>query len=132
MISATPQSVIADPDLKIGQKVIWGGTILDTKNLESSTQLEVLSYPLSRSHQPQLEQKPMGRFILIYPGYLEPTTYAQGRLLTVLGTFTEIRKGTVGESSYSYPLINSEKLQLWNNPPRKGRSSFQFGIGIRL
>ena len=128
--SLTPQAVIAEPRVSRGKSVLWGGTILDTRNLEDSTQIELLAYPLSAPQRPIQASKPLGRFIVRQAGYLEPTTYAPGRLLTVLGSVGDSQQGKVGEASYSYPVIMAEKLQLWSPERERGQSSFHFGIGI--
>ena len=128
----TPTSVIAEAKTSHGKIALWGGTILNTHNLKNSTQIEVLAYPLDSSHRPAQESKPLGRFIIQQKGYLEPADYAQGRLLTVLGSISDNQTGKVGESSYTYPVINAQQLHLWslNNDPNNTR--FHFGIGIRL
>ena len=128
--SLTPQAVIAEPAASLDKTVLWGGTILDTRNLKDNTQIELLAYPLNKSQRPIQASKPLGRFIVRQSGYLEPTTYAQGRLLTVLGSVGESQQGKVGEASYTYPVIVAEKLQLWSPEKTGNRSSFHFGIGI--
>ena len=130
--SLTPQSVVAEPDLSRGKIMLWGGTILETRNLKDSTQIEVLAYPLNTSHRPLLESKPLGRFIIQHQGYLEPTTYAQGRVLTVLGKVSGSQSGSVGESTYNYAVIKSKQLHLWSLDSGRNRSSFHFGVGIGL
>ena len=130
--SLTPQSVIAEAELSRGKIVLWGGTILDSRNLKDSTQLEVLAYPLNSSHRPMQDKKPLGRFIIKQPGYLETATYAQGRLITVLGSVANNQSGKVGESSYTYPVIHAQTLHLWRPDSEKSKSSFHFGIGIGL
>ena len=111
--SLTPQSVIAEPESSRGKTMLWGGTILDTRNLKEITQIEILAYPLNTNYRPQLENKPLGRFIINHPGYLEATTYAQGRQLTVLGKISGSQSGKVGESIYTYPVVTGEQLHLW-------------------
>jgi outer membrane lipoprotein len=129
--SLTPQSVIAEPEVNRGKVALWGGTILDTRNLQDKTQIEILAYPLDGSHQPRLESKPLGRFIIEHTGFLEPASYAQGRQLTVLGTIGGTQSGQVGESSYSYPVVRDQQLQLWPQPgSSSNRSNVHFGIGI--
>jgi outer membrane lipoprotein len=130
--SLTPQSVIAEPDISHNKIALWGGTILDTRNLKDTTQVEVLAYPLDSFHQPMQESKPLGRFIIQHQGYLEPATYAQGRRLTVLGSVSDSKLGKVGESNYSYPVINSRQLHLWSPDSGKSKTSFSLGIGVRL
>jgi outer membrane lipoprotein len=127
----TPQAVIAEPELNRGKIVLWGGTILDTRNLKEVTQVEILAYPLSSSHRPLLDKKPLGRFIMQQQGYLEPTSYAQGRLLTVMGKVTETQSGKVGDSTYTYPVITATQLYLWNQADDND-TSIHFGLGIGI
>lgn len=130
--SLTPQGVVAEPAINLGKMALWGGTILDTRNLTEATRIEILAYPLDASHRPLLESKPLGRFIIMSPGYLEPTTYAPGRLVTVLGKVIENQTGKIGESSYTYAVINSEQLHLWSLDSGNKKTSFHFGLGVRL
>jgi len=44
--SLTPQAVIDEPAASQGKTVLWGGTILDTRNLQDSTQIELLASPI--------------------------------------------------------------------------------------
>jgi outer membrane lipoprotein len=127
--SLTPQSVIAEPEISRGKIALWGGTILDTRNLKETTQIEVLAYPLNSSERPLLDSKPLGRFIIQQQGYLEPTNYAQGRQLTVLGSVSETQSGKVGETSYTYPVINATQLHLWSQAD-DSNTSIHFGLGI--
>ena len=130
--SLTPQSVIAQPLDSRGKTALWGGTILDTHNLKESTRIEVLAYPLGSSQRPNLRHEPLGRFIIHQQGYLEPATYSQGRIVSVMGSVSDSQRGSVGESAYNYPVIEAQQLQLW--PPENShvRTGFSIGIGIRL
>ena len=130
--SLTPQSVVAEPERNHGRTALWGGTILDTRNLKDSTYIEVLAYPLNTSHRPLLDRKPLGRFIIQHQGFLEPSTYAQGRVLSVLGKVSGNQSGNVGESPYTFTVINSEQLHLWPQDSGRNRTSFHLGIGIGL
>ena len=128
--SLTPKSVIAEPEASRGKVALWGGMILDTRNLKDTTQIEVLAYPLNASNKPMLESKPLGRFIIKHSGYLEPATYAQGRHLTVLGSVSGKHSGKVGETSYDYPVISDRQLHLWPLASDRSRTNVHFGIGV--
>lgn len=130
--SLTPRSVVAEPEISRAKTVLWGGTILNTSNLENMTQIEVLAYPLDSSQRPLLEDKPLGRFMVEHEGYLEPATFAQGRLITVLGNIGETQSGKVGKSPYTYPVVIARQLHLWSLRNPRSRTSFHFGIGVRL
>jgi outer membrane lipoprotein len=127
--SLIPKNVAAEPSAYLGKSVLWGGIILDTKNLSDSTQVEVLAYPLSRDQRPQSNNRPLGRFLINQEGFLDPAIYAQGQKLTVLGSVDNNQQGKVGESSYTYPVINAEQLQLWS-AQIENQTRFSFGLGV--
>ncbi len=129
----TPQEAAKDVAGMLNHTIAWGGSIAAAKNLKDKTELEVVAYPLDSSHRPNPEAKPTGRFIVVQQGYLETTDYAPGRLITVVGTVSETRKGTVGEAPYVYPIVAVDKLQLWpksTSEPREPRFHFGVGVGI--
>ena len=128
----TSQSVIAQPNGSLGKIVLWGGTILDIRNLKDSTQIEVLAYPIDSSFRPLLDSKPLGRFIILHTGYLEPTTYAQGGLISVSGSINKSQKGKIGDKLYTYPVVKSQQSHLWPANDRRSNTRFHFGIGISL
>lgn len=129
--SLTPQQVVNDTVATRGKTILWGGTILDIKNLKNETQIEILAYPLNTYHRPLTDKKPLGRFIILHTGYLEPTSYAQGEKLSVVGKVSGSRSGKVGDTQYSYALIKAQQLHLWSDES-DSRTRFHFGIGIQL
>lgn len=128
--SLTPQSVLAERGISHGGIAIWGGIILEINNLQDITQIEVLAYPLNASDRPLQDRAPLGRFIVRHAGFLEPTNFAQGRVLTVMGNIGDAQSGTVGDSTYEYPVINAEGLHLWSTEALLDRSSFHIGVGF--
>lgn len=116
----------------IGQRVIWGGTIVDSRNLEEETRLEVLAYPLNSWERPQDSGKAQGRFLVLQSGYLETADYAAGRQITVVGPVEALEEGRIGESSYTYPVVRADTLHLWPEESARqgGGSRVNFGIGV--
>jgi outer membrane lipoprotein len=125
----TPQGVAARPQPAMGSRVQWGGSILATTNLEASTLVEVLAYPLDSRAKPRTDQEPMGRFVLEERGYLEPATYARDRLITVVGTLSGTRAGRVGESPHTQPVVTPQQTYLWPTGQTYEGSRVFFGIG---
>ena len=125
-----PTQVAADMKTHRGKNVMWGGAILSGKNLKDATRLEVLAYPLDSDGWPERDQKPLGRFIVSQKGYLETADYAKGRFITVVGTVIEVEKGKVGDSAYTFPVIQVRQLHLWEQIDRKSGSRFHFGVGV--
>ena len=83
--------------------------------------------PHDARERPQSESEPLGRFILEQSGYLEPGTYAEGRLLSVVGTVRGTRAGRVGEADYTFPVMDARQIHLW--PKDKG-GGVSFGVGV--
>jgi outer membrane lipoprotein len=106
----TPQQAANNIGQVQNKTVAWGGIIVAARNLASQTQLEVLSYPLDEYGRPQRDAKAGGRFIALHPGYLELANYAEGRLVTMTGTVSETRAGSVGEARYVYPVLAIKTL----------------------
>jgi outer membrane lipoprotein len=117
---------------KPGARVLWGGVIVASTNLKEETQIEVLGFPLGDDQQPKTDDKPLGRFVVLHPGYLETADYASGRRITVVGSLTGTRPGRIGESDYTYPVVKPDRIHLW--PRDSARQSteprFHFGVGV--
>ncbi len=126
----TPEKALAAPQASVGKRVLWGGTIVDTRNLKEVTQIELLVYPLNSSFRPQLDRQAQGRVLIRQAGFLEPETYAEGRKITVLGRLEKISSGRIGEADYQYPVVAAEQIKLWTN--QQAKTQFSFGIGLRL
>lgn len=130
-LAVTPRSAVAELPAARESPVLWGGVILSTRNLESRTRIEVLAYPLNSNQMPQRDSDPLGRFILERQGFLEPATYAEGRMVTVVGTVLRSESGKVGGSDYVYPVIAARNLYLWSRDSEyNNRSNVHFGIGV--
>lgn len=128
-----PTAVAADVDTTRGRTAMWGGPIINSRNFEDRSQLEVLAYPLNDAGRPRLDQSPLGRFLIDRAGYLETVDYAPGRLVTAIGPVAGVRSGTVGDARYNYPVLEARQLHLWprsETVPRSTNPQFHFGIGI--
>ena len=80
---ATPNEVARQPDSAIGKTVQWGGEIIAVINRQDSTEVQVLAYPLYSDGSPNRELDPTGRFLVVYRGYLEPSSFICG--LNIIG-----------------------------------------------
>lgn len=115
-----------------GQRVLWGGVILGVTPLESTTELEVLAYPLDRVQRPRAGATAQGRFLLVQPGFLEPLDYSVGRQVTVLGALDGSADATIGEARRRVPRVLAEQLHLWRPGQPGAQPRFSIGIGIGL
>ncbi|MCG7495808.1 Slp family lipoprotein [Vibrio sp. Of7-15] len=90
-----------------------GGVIASIDNMADKTRIEIVNLPLTSSGKPDIKQEPNDRFIAYVDGFLEPVSYAEGRLITVVGTSAGYENNKVGEYSSTVPVIEAYGHQLW-------------------
>lgn len=105
--------VIKDPQAFLGEKIILGGVIVKTRNLDTGTEIEVVQKDLDAFGYPSEGDESGGRFILRKKGFLEPEIYAAGRVVTGAGVLAESKKGKVDKAEYEFPVVEVEELKLW-------------------
>lgn len=130
-LSHTPQAVV-EGKVPQGIEVLWGGIIISSANLKAVTQFEILAYPLDSNQRPLVAKMPLGRFLAQQQDYLEINDYVQGRLITVGGLVQGKSIGKIGESEYTYPVVNINKHYLWARPGEGPESNVHFGFGVMI
>lgn len=127
---APPAFEVAEtPQRWMDRAVVWGGMIMQVRNYEHHSEIEILAYPLDDRQRPQLEQADQGRFIALLPGYVEAQDFPQGRFLSLIGRITGERRGVIRASVYVWPEVDVDALHLW---PRNFRSGPKFSVGIGI
>ncbi len=123
------QTAREHPAMLRGQRVEWGGVLVESRNLRRHSELEILAYPLLSNGRPDLRARPTGRFLGVRQGYLETIEYAAGRLVTVSGPLAGVRYGHIGDSTHTLPLVEIADIELWrHDPPAHDRPRIHFGI----
>ena len=105
--------VFKDPEAYKGKNVLWSGVIISSVNLKEGTMLEVLQKPADIQGKPRDVDESEGRFLALYPGYLDTVIYRQGRKVTVAGEVEGKKMQRLGEIDYTYPLISAKEIHLW-------------------
>lgn len=115
----------------LGERLRWGGTLAGARNLADSTELEVVGYPLDACGKPRTGVQPVGRFILVRPGYLETADRPIGSRLSATGLVTGLRDGQVGGAPYRFPILRATELSWWPaEAPSTGYTRPWVTIGI--
>ena len=132
--AATPADVAATPERYHGAGVVWGGKILDVRNLADTTELQVVAYPLDRAQRPDQNAPTLGRFIVSLQGYVEPLDFPAGRFVTLRGHIEGTRTITVDEHDLALPRVVDATVHLWpvNFPHESSRVHFSFGLGVGI
>lgn len=114
----SPAEARADGERLQGTTVRWGGVIAAVENRREDTWLEVVARPLASDGSPKSGDAPdMGRFLARVPGFLDPAVYAEGRALTVRGTFADVQTRPIGDYPYRYPVVRVRQHYLWAQEP---------------
>ncbi|HUA79770.1 MAG TPA: Slp family lipoprotein [Dyella sp.] len=130
-ISAVPMQVAHSPEQYAKGDVVWGGSVVAVRNFPDHTEMEILAYPLDSSQRPQPNAQGIGRFIAIFPGYLEAFNYPNGGLVTVSGQISGSRSGAVDQATYVYPLVTVSQSHQWTSAElRQGHPNVSFGVGV--
>ncbi len=128
----TPAGASAGVSAPSGTIVQWGGQIIAVRNEKTMTVIEVLSYPLRHSGDPDERRSATGRFLTRYPGYLEPVDYASGRYITIVGELSGLDHTRIGDADYRLPVISARQVHLW--PRRRSPRGFvpHIGVGVTI
>lgn len=130
VVALTPEDAV-EGRLAEGALVRWGGVLAATRNLADRTELEVIGYPLTSCGRPRTGNRPVGRFVIVHPGYLETAQDQPGDLVSATGRFLGLRPDAGG--ARGYPLVESFHPQRWGaSPPAADgywRPRFSIGIG---
>ncbi len=114
--------VLQNPDAYINNVVLWGGSIIETTNTQNGTQIIVLQAPLGSAERPETSESSQGRFIAMSSKFLDPAIYREGRKITLAGQVTGKKTLQLGETSYTYPVVDIKQLHLWSK-----RQNYYYG-----
>jgi outer membrane lipoprotein len=107
------KEVIKNPDVYTGRIVLWGGVIIESKNLKQGTQVVILQKDLNSWGRPKESDESQGRFIVFQPGYLDTAIYRKDRKITVAGEVIGKKVLPIDEIEYTYPLLSPREIHLW-------------------
>lgn len=115
--SATLILAQANPPAFTGKKILWGGVILKTDNLENTTEIEVLESELSYGDTSE-DGRSRGRFIIEAKGFLDPNVYKPSKRITVAGAIKGASTRKIGKMDYAYPVIAPIEMKVYEYVPQ--------------
>jgi outer membrane lipoprotein len=128
--SGLTPTIAAERASAIGQAITWGGTLVGSRNLADSTELEVLAFPLDGCGRPRTDDDPLGRFIVRRPGYLETAQLPPGREVTASGRIIATSEGRIGDADYRFPVLEDANPMVWDERGASGYSGVRPWISI--
>jgi outer membrane lipoprotein len=111
--SLTYRVVQKDLQKYVGKTVLWGGVIIETKNKQGETTLQIRQTELDIEKRPKNLDSSAGRFMVRYAGFLDPAIYQAGREITVGGEVAGEEILPLGGIQYAYPVVLAKEIHLW-------------------
>ncbi|WP_312946675.1 Slp family lipoprotein [Superficieibacter sp.] len=114
--SPTPQQdlvrVMNAPQLYVGQEARFGGKVVGIENQQGKTRLEIATVPLDDGARPVLGEPSRGRIYANVNGFLDPVDF-RNQLVTVVGPITGTVEGKVGNTGYTYLVMQVNGYKRW-------------------
>jgi outer membrane lipoprotein len=126
----TFEEVKRNPETYRGKRILVGGEIIETRNLQGKTEIEILQKPLGNDRGPLPVDESEGRFLLIHSSFLDPSVFRSGRRVTAVGVVEGSRSQRIGEMEMVYPIFENEHIHLW--PSGSGQHGAEPSFGISL
>lgn len=104
--------VMAAPQLYVGQEARFGGKVVNVKNEQGKTRLEIATTTLDESARPSLGAPSRGRIYADVNGFLDPVDF-RNQLVTVVGPITGTAKGKIGDTTYTYMVMQATGYLRW-------------------
>ncbi len=124
--TVTFKELRGDPERFRGTWLMLAGIIIQTRNTDEGTFIEVLQKPMDRRSRPLETDETGGRFIITTSQFLDPAVYHGGKRISVVGEVAGSKTQPLGEIPYRYPVVRAKELNLWE--PTSG-PHFVFGVG---
>ena len=96
-----------------GDRVRWGGLVIEVEPEAERTCLQILSRELSDTARPRDRDVSEGRFVACRDGFYDPEIFTKGREVTVAGRVAGMTTRQVGEYGYPMPEVAADVVYLW-------------------
>ncbi|GAB2504399.1 Slp family lipoprotein [Arenimonas alkanexedens] len=111
--AATPREA-QQSDLS-GQRVRWGGRLLEVERFEAHTCFLMVGEPLGEDARPYARSQGQGRFLACRAGSYDPAVFAPGRSITFTGTLAGSDVHEIA-GGFRLPLLEADVVYLWPEP----------------
>lgn len=106
-----------------GKIVILGGTIARVAQTNFEAQMEIIQRELDYWGRPRRTDRTAGRFIVAVHGFINPSVYAVGMDVTVVGKVAGEGRG-LENSDVTHPLLIAQELKPWPKEKPTDRPSW--------
>lgn len=103
-------------DTHKGKTVIWGGIIINTKNRDAVTEIEILETGVDKRGYPEFDMsKSQGRFVVVADKFLDPLIFSARKYITIAGTVDKLENRTIDEMQYPYVILKAVEIHIFED-----------------
>jgi outer membrane lipoprotein len=103
-----------------GQRVRWGGQLVEIERFETHTCFLVAGAPLGEDARPAPRSEGRARFLACRAGAYDPAVFSPGRWVTFAGTLAGADVHEIG-GGFRMPLLEADVVYLWPESPGEAR-----------
>jgi outer membrane lipoprotein len=107
------KTMVEEADSRVGESVILGGYILDSKIRGDRTDITILQTPLDWNTKPQTRDKSEGRFFASHNDIFNVNDYSSDDRITVTGNIAGLTEEKVEHCPSPCLKIESSKIRMW-------------------
>ncbi|MBS3895583.1 Slp family lipoprotein [Silanimonas sp.] len=100
-------------DTDLGQRVRWGGRVVEVRPGAEATCFDLIAQPLAANAAPAGGDLSLGRFRACRAGFYDPALFAPNREMTFTGRLAGFDTARIGEREVRLPRLDAEVVFLW-------------------
>ena len=105
--------VSADAESYKNQLVRWGGVVVEVKQEDKNSLMQVLFYPLDSYGRPEIDKPGEGYFLVKSTKTLDPKIFFASREIVVVGVIEGKTEPSAESGRTGLPLLNATALHPW-------------------
>lgn len=107
------KTMVEEANSRVGESVMLGGYILDSRIVGDKIDITVLQTPLDWNTKPLTRDKSEGRFFVSYTGEFNSNSYSSEDSVTVSGKIAGLTKENLEHCPSPCLRIDSSKIRVW-------------------
>jgi starvation-inducible outer membrane lipoprotein len=115
------KTMVEEANSRVGESVVLGGYILDSKIRGDRTYITILQTPLDWNTKPQTRDKSEGRFFASYNGIFNVNNYSSDDRITVTGNISGLTEEKIENCPNPCLKIETSKIRMWRAHAYYGR-----------
>lgn len=119
-----------EPERYNGRHLLLGGTIVDVRNRNNGSELELVQLKTDESGEIIDTASSGGRFLALSSSFLDPAIYRPGLLVSLVGEVSGKRIMILDEVNYTYPMLIISEIHIWKPEELRAPPTFHFGVGV--